>query len=88
MVAGGGSLHALIGFIGSGSVVEDAGVALDVALDKDGSAHKVGQSSFLFNLIKKTTFNKKRNILQCQRDSCWLIHLLTVFSTMSHDVLF
>lgn len=78
-VAGGGSLHALIGFIGSGSVVEDAGVALDVVLDKDGSAHNIRQSSSLFHLIKKTTFDGNRNILQCQRDSCWVIHLLTVF---------
>ncbi|TNN57600.1 hypothetical protein EYF80_032202 [Liparis tanakae] len=31
-----GSLRALIGCIGGGSVVEDAGVALDVALDEDG----------------------------------------------------
>ncbi len=38
---GGGSLHALIGFIGSSSVVKDAGMALDVVLDKDGSAHNI-----------------------------------------------
>lgn len=38
MLVARGPLHALIGFIGSGSVMEDAGVALDVVLDKDGSA--------------------------------------------------
>lgn len=65
-VAGGGTLHALIGFIGSSSVVEDADMALDVVLDKDGSAHNIRQSSSLFHLIKKTTLDKNRNMLQCQ----------------------
>lgn len=54
-------------------------MALDVMLDKDGSAHNIRQSSSLFRLIKKTTFDENRNILQCQRDSCWLVHLLAVF---------
>ena len=72
------SLHALIGFIGSSSVVEDAAVALDVVLDKVGSAHNIRQSSSLFHLIKKTTFDGNRNILRCQADSCRVIHLLTV----------
>lgn len=72
------SLHALIGFIGGSSVVEDAAVALNVVLDKDGSAHNIRQSSSLFHLIKKTTFDGNGNILQCQGDSCRVIHLLTV----------
>lgn len=54
-------------------------MALNVMLDKDGSAHDIKQSSSLFHLIKKTTFDEHRDILQCQRDSCCVIHLLTVF---------
>lgn len=50
-----------------------------LSLDKDGSAHNIRQSSSLFHLIKKTTFDENRNILRCQRDSWWLIYLLTVF---------
>lgn len=76
----GGSLHALIGLTGSGSGMEDARVALDVVPDKDGPAHHIRQSSPLFLLIKKTTLDEKRSILQCHRYSCGIIHLLTVAS--------
>lgn len=54
--AGGGPLHAPIGFIGSASLVRDAAVAFDVVLDKDGSAHmniKRKQFSLQFSLERQ-----------------------------------
>lgn len=65
-------------------------MALDVVLDKDGSAHNIRQSSSLFHLIKKTTFDGNRNILRCQGDSCRVIHLLTVslIGSQPGDLLF
>lgn len=58
------SLHAPMGFIGGGSVVEDASVTLDVALDEDGSAHKIRRSSCLFHAVKKTTSGDSWNIVR------------------------
>lgn len=43
-------LYALIGFIGCGSDAEDAGMALNVMLDKDGSVHTIRQNSYLFSI--------------------------------------
>lgn len=39
----------------------------------------LGKAVFFFYLIKKTTFDENRNIVRTRRDSCWVIHLLTVF---------
>lgn len=41
-------------------------MALDVVLDKDGSAHHISQSSSLFHLIKKTTLDENRSLPQSQ----------------------